>query len=177
MSDFSAMARPYAQAVFECAKETHRVSDWAFVLAYLALVVSHQQAADWLQDPRVTPSDKVSFLQDFTPLGPEEMRFLETVVHFDRLKALPDIYQQFLALKQAEEKTMEVLLISAETVDTAVQNRFQEVLERRLNKKVTLRCEIQPALLGGAILHMGDQVIDGSIQGRLHQLAEGVVSL
>jgi F-type H+-transporting ATPase subunit delta len=173
----SVVARPYAQAVFEQAKETHRVSAWEAVLAFLALVVANSQASAWLRNPRITPPEKVSFLQDFMPLGLEETRFLETVVHFDRLKALPDIYQQFLQLKQADEMTIEVILISAEAVEIPLQHQFQMALERRLNKKVTLRCEIQPTLLGGAILHMGDQVIDGSIRGRLHQLAEGIVSL
>ena len=63
-------------------------------------------------------------------------------------------------------------VITAIDTDNQFKQILTEALTKRIQHQVTLECEVDPAILGGAIVHMGDRVIDGSIRGQLHRLLE-----
>jgi len=65
-----------------------------------------------------------------------------------------------------------VRVITAVQVEDAFKQRLAASLSKRVNRDVTLHCEVNPAILGGAIIHIGDRVIDGSVRGKLTRLLE-----
>ena len=75
------------------------------------------------------------------------------------------------ALKAAAENTLEVTLTSASPVDDGQRRRIEETLNKRFNRQVRLTVQIDPQLIGGARLQVGDRVIDGSVRSGLDKLA------
>jgi F-type H+-transporting ATPase subunit delta len=94
----------------------------------------------------------------------------------DRLAVLPEIAAQFDTLKAEAENKVKAKLVSATAVDAAVAARVKQALEKRLGREVELTLEVDPSLIGGAIVRAEDMVIDGSVRTRLEQLARAMVS-
>ena len=93
----------------------------------------------------------------------------------DRLQALPDIAAEFDRLKTRAENKIKVTLVSASEVDTAQAQTVTRALEKTLGRQVDLALEVDPTLLGGAVVRAEDMVIDGSVRSRLRRLAETLV--
>jgi F-type H+-transporting ATPase subunit delta len=88
-----------------------------------------------------------------------------------RLAHLPEISAQFEALKDETQGIADVTLTSAAALDATQQAKLSGALEKRLKRKVRLHTEVDPALIGGAIVRAGDLVIDGSLSTRLERIA------
>ena len=91
-----------------------------------------------------------------------------------RLPVLPDIAALFASYRAEREKTVEVELISAFPLDETYKDKFTNSLTRRLQRTVSLQCDVDATLLGGAIVRAGDLVIDGSVRGKLNRLLESL---
>ncbi len=91
-------------------------------------------------------------------------------------RTLPEIAAQFDALKAEAENKVKATLVSATAVDAAVAERVKQALKKRLGREVELSLEVDPSLIGGAIVRAEDMVIDGSVRTRLEQLARAMVS-
>jgi F-type H+-transporting ATPase subunit delta len=93
-----------------------------------------------------------------------------------RLKALPDVAVEFLALKQEHEKEIDVEVISATELSETQLADIGSKLEQRLERKVQLNCSVDEALLGGVVIRAGDLVIDNSARGQLDRLGDALQS-
>ncbi len=94
-----------------------------------------------------------------------------TLAENRRLGLLPEIAAQFEVLRAEIENVADVRIISAVQLNEAQQQRFAAALRKRLQRDVRLQCEVDPSLIGGAIVRAGDFVIDGSLKARLERLA------
>ena len=84
---------------------------------------------------------------------------------------LPGLAARFDELKDAAEGVADVTVTSAAALNEAQRARLAAALEKRLRRKVRLHCEIDPTLIGGAVVRAGDLVIDGSVSARLNRIA------
>ena len=84
--------------------------------------------------------------------------------------------QLFEKLKAEQEKSLDVTVISAYDLDSAVRQTLTDVLSRKLARDVKVETEVDHSLLGGVLIRAGDTVIDGSVRGRLNKLAEAMNS-
>lgn len=182
MADFGTVARPYARAIFDLANETGALEAWSQALAAAATVVSNEDAEKFLSLPDLTDDQRAEFIESVAAeTGAEQLRspqgraLLRLLAQNDRLGALPEISAQFDELKAEAENKVEVTLVSATEVDGEVAERIARSLERRFGRKVELKREVDPSLLGGAIIRAEDMVIDGSVRTRLQRLAETLV--
>ncbi|MEX0732569.1 MAG: F0F1 ATP synthase subunit delta [Aquisalimonadaceae bacterium] len=173
MADFNTIARPYAQAVFKLAREKGGLSAWSETLGLLAAVARDPRVHDLLASPRLTPAQHQELILGICGdrLDDAGRNFVALLVESRRLIALPDIADQFEALRAAEEGTLQARLISAQPVEDSVREALAKALGKRLSRKVTLHAEVDESLLGGAVIRAGDLVIDGSVSGRLTRLA------
>ena len=164
MADRLTIARPYARAAFEEARKDAGLAPWSEALQAAAIVV---------QDPRVTPEQLAGLVDGIAaaPLGEHGANFVRTLADNRRLGYLPEIAELFDTLKDAAEGVEDVTVTSAAPLDEAQRRKLSAALERRLRRKVRLHCEIDPALIGGALLRAGDLVIDGSLRTRLERIA------
>ncbi len=168
------LARPYAKAAFEYALEKHELSAWANMLENAASVVTHPHVVDYLTDPRITVQNWVQFITDIcaSNLNDAGKNFLQLLADNRRLKLLPDITKLFTQYQALHEKRTDVRVISAFPLNAEEQSKLENALQIRFSRSVSLQCEVDSTLLGGAVIRMGDQVIDGSIRNSLKQLLD-----
>lgn len=177
MSEATIIVRPYAKAVFDLAHETNAVAHWEQMLCLAAEIASNSLAAEYIQSPLFSKEEKVALFVDLFSDAFDERgrRLLEIMVSFGRLWVLPALYDAFLVLKKEAANQVDVQLVSAVPLDKELMARFEAVIAARLGKSVLLTQEIDPSILGGAIIKTGDLILDGSVRGRLAQLAANIV--
>ena len=173
MADKSTIARPYAKAAFEQARERGRLGPWSEALRTAAAVVSDPRVEALLGNPRVTPEELTALISEIAgpQLEEEGRNFVRTLADNHRLAVLPEISALFDELKGEAEGVMDVAVTSAVPLDEAQRAQLTAALQRRLGRTVRLQCGTDPALIGGAVLRAGDLVIDGSLRGRLERIA------
>jgi F-type H+-transporting ATPase subunit delta len=152
MADKSTIARPYAKAAFEEARERGRLGPWSEALRTAAAVISDSRVEALVGNPRVTPEELAALVIGIAGPGLDEegRNFVRTLADNRRLPLLPEIATLF---------------------DDSQRGKLAAALERRLGRSVRLQCATDPALIGGAVLRAGDLMIDGSLRGRLERIA------
>jgi len=173
MPDRLTIARPYARAAFEEARAEQCLGPWSEALRIAAQVVRNARVQALLGSPHVTPEQLAQLLISIAGpgLGAHGENFVRTLAANRRLAYLPEIAELFDTLKDAAEGMADVTVTSAAALDESRQKKLGAALEKRLGRHVRLRCEIDPALIGGAVLRSGDLVIDGSLRARLERIA------
>ncbi len=176
MAELGTIARPYAQAVYQLARDTGQLAQWSEQLEFAAAVAKDGFMHGLLVSPRYSPAqlEEIVLAVCGDKLSDQGRNFIRLLAENRRLHLLPEIYAQFAKLRDDAERTLQARLISAQPVDSAAQEKIAEALGKRLNRKVTLTSEIDESLLGGAVIRAGDLVIDGSVRGRLERLAAGL---
>ena len=173
MADKSTIARPYAKAAFEQARDRKRLGPWSQALRTAAAVVADPRVGSLLGNPRVTPQELAALVIETAgrELDEEGRNFVRTLADNRRLAVLPEISALFDELKSEAEGIVEVMVTSAAPLDEAERRKLAQALERRLGRQVRMQCATDPKLIGGAVLRAGDLVIDGSLRGRLERIA------
>ncbi len=173
MADKLTIARPYARAAFQEASLENRLSQWSDSLKVAAAVVRDARVENLLGNPQVTPQQLAQLVIDIAgpSLGEHGANFVRTLAENRRLAYLPEISAQFESLKDDAQGLADVTVISAATLDGPQAAKLAAALEKRLKRTVRLHTEVDPALIGGAIVRSGDLVIDGSVSTRLERIA------
>ena len=175
MQNTTTLARPYAKAIFEFALASKELSLWSDILQRLAVLVLNEQALQFLMNPEVTEKKQIQFLMGFF----DKNESLQTVAmenllglltQHKRLPLLPDIKAIFEVLRAEQEKTLKVKVISFAELTKEQQAQLTSSLSQRLERQVTLEVNLDKSLLGGAVVHAGDLIIDGSVRGKLNKL-------
>lgn len=171
------IARPYARAAFEFAKAHATQADWAGKLAYAAEASADPHVRALYGDPRVEPRALVSlFLRDSGADGAPFGHFLELLADNRRLRELPEITALFEQMKRDAEHVLKVRVRSAVPLDDEQAGRLVEALKRRYRSDIELERTVDPSVLGGAMIDIGETVIDGSLKGRLAKLEAALTS-
>lgn len=169
----SVIARPYAEAIFERAKETGTSDQWSDALDFLAKVVSDRDMLGLLASPQLTKPQLAELLLDIGDgvLDEEGRNLVRLLTANGRVGALPEIGRLYEQLRAEQEGRIEVEVIAAYSVSATQKKRIAEVMKRRLGKEVRVASRRDKGLIGGAIIRAGDLVIDGSVRGQLQHLA------
>ena len=167
------VARPYAEAVFERARETGRLGEWSKTLQFLADAMREPELVAFVTDPKLTPAQRTEVMLDLGKgqLDPEGRNFVRALVENDRLVVLPEIAALYETRKREAEGQTKVVVSSALPLDAAVLEQLAAALKAKLGQQVEITTEEDPSLIGGVRIRAGDTVIDGSVRGRLYQLA------
>lgn len=173
MSELSTLARPYAEAVFRMAQGENDLAAWSQRVQSLALIVSDPQLSRLVADPAVPAERIASLIIDVAggDLGERGGNFVKVLSENGRLTLLPEIGVQFEALKANAEGTLEATITSAQELTQAQIDDLVAGLKARFDRAVNVQVALDPELIGGAVIAIGDQVIDGSVKGRLQRMA------
>lgn len=174
MANLYSIARPYAYAAFEAAHDANELSQWKAFLETAALIAKDKVLARILHNPEITTQKLYDLFADIMPSLLDEKRrnFLLLIAQNRRFSALPEIASLYKNYVAELEKMSNVRVITAVAIDDAYKKKLANALTKRIKRDVTLHCEIDPKIIGGAIIHIGDSVIDGSIRGKLTRLLE-----
>lgn len=176
MATLFGIARPYALAAFEFARDHQQLAQWKTFLNAAAIAVRDKKLQPLLNDPNISANKMVDLLHEVlaVTLDPARSNFLRLLGQNKRLIALPEISDLFAAYLAYLEKISNVRIVTAINIDDAFKQKLSQALSKRLQHNVTMQEEVDPAILGGAIIHIGDRVIDGSIRGKLTRLLENL---
>ncbi|SRR5258706_12125959 len=173
MAETATIARPYAEAVFGLAEKAGASGNWLVMLAAMAQVAGNPEMGSCISDPNV--SDKALYdlfialcRQDF-PI--EARNFVRVLIANGRLALLPEIHAQFAALKNEREGVLEAEIRSAFPLDNAQVNALVADVSKRFKRRVQPRVTLDRELIGGVHITVGDEVIDGSVRGKLEDMA------
>ena len=174
MAEPVTLARPYAKAAFEVAFADAQLGKWQEMLSTLGAIVSDLKMAQILSSPSMTAEQQAQLLLDVCGEGLSEKvkNFVRVLSGYKRLALLPEIASQFSDLKSRQEKTMEVAITSAFPIGDDVTKQISAALGKKWQCNIELETKVDPALLGGAVIRAGDNVIDASVRGRILKLAE-----
>jgi F-type H+-transporting ATPase subunit delta len=173
MAEKVTIARPYARAAFGFAQEHKAFAKWSELLGNASAVVADERVARLLTSPAVTPAQLVELIGESTGLAVDEQgkNFLNTLAENRRLGLLPEIAAMYEILRAEVENIADVQITSAVALNDAQRDRLAAALRKRMKREVRLHCDVDPALLGGAVVRSGDLVIDGSLKAGLERLA------
>jgi F-type H+-transporting ATPase subunit delta len=174
MAELSTLARPYAKAAFEYARDINALGRWSNMLVTVVTVVQHPTVADLLNSPKLTAGQKGEKLVDIcgNDLDGKVGNFIRYIAKNERLTLLPHIRVLFELLKANYEKTIDVDVATAFEMTEEQQAKLLDSLKAKLQREVNLQTAIDESLIGGVVVRAGDLTIDGSIRGRLAKLAE-----
>jgi F-type H+-transporting ATPase subunit delta len=172
MAEPSTVARPYAEAAFRLADEAGALGRWAEMLAALAQVAGDARVRAAAADPRLSDAQRAGVFISILGgrLTGEAENFLRVLAQNDRLALLPQIREQFEALKNEREGVLEVEVQSAFELSDAQLKDIVQRLEKKTGRKVRAQVSLERELIGGVRIVLGDKVIDGSARARLAAL-------
>lgn len=173
MAELATIARPYAEAVFELAKETDHFEQWSEQLGFLTAIVEDTAIKTVMGNPQV---DKKTLTHLLLAICAEQIdtagqNLVRLLIDNHRLAITPQLTIQYEQLKADYQQRIPVQITSSHAVTPAQQQAIEATLKARLGKTVDLNVILDESLIGGWLIHAGDEVIDLSIKGRLQQLA------
>lgn len=170
------VARPYAKAAFEYALQHNALAQWSNMLRYAAYVVEDQAVQPLLLHPKVSQAQLAEMLLEICAkaFNQEGQNFIRLLAAERRLAALPAISTLFEEYRAEQERVLTAEVTSAFPLDAAVQAKMVESLSRRMQREIRLQCAVDSQLIGGAVIKIGDFVIDGSVRGKLARIANAL---
>ncbi len=174
MAELATIARPYAEALFKAtSKDLSGTAVWVDALSAVAQNAQLQQFAD---SPKASTDQVFDLIAGVVTSNnkvdlPEPAKnFLRTVIENGRLSALPEMATQFRALKNAQSGSSDAIVHSAFPIDGAALAELAVTLEKQFKRKLNLSVVLQPELIGGIRVVVGDEVLDTSVKARLEQM-------
>lgn len=176
MAELATIARPYAEALFKAsAADLGATAAW---LDELAAIAANEQLQRFAGNPSVTASQTFDVIAGVAKAAlPEAAKnFLRTVIDNGRISVLPEIAAQFRALKNAKSGSSDATVYSAFALEGAALADLAATLEKRFGRKLNLKVELEPALIGGVRVVVGDEVLDTSVKARLEQMKVALIA-
>jgi F-type H+-transporting ATPase subunit delta len=173
MAEPTTIARPYAEAAFALARSTNSLPVWSSMLRYASGVVSDPAMARALDNPKFAAGDKEALILSVCGdrLDAVGRRFVKVLVEAERVAVLPQIAALFDGLKNDAEGIATAQIDSAFPLTDAQVAELKGALEKRFGKKIEATVNVDPELVGGARITVGDTVIDASVRAQLQSMA------
>jgi len=172
MADIATIARPYAEALSELAKDTE-LANWSELLFELAQLAANPDIASLATNPNVSTLQICELLTAGTKTVINEpiKQFIKLVAQNHRISVIPEIALQFEQIKNQREGAAEVNITSAFPIDDAALETLLASLSKRFGGR-NLRpiVNIDPELIGGVRVQVGDEVLDSSVKSRLQAM-------
>jgi F-type H+-transporting ATPase subunit delta len=172
-------ARRYAEAAFEIAERDDSMDAWLAALSVAEERVMEPRAMRFLANPAVPAVARIEVLTrllgDAVSGAPHDL--LALLVRRGRVELLPTIIAEFRRLHRLREGIVEATVTSAAPLDEGELQAVQARIEALTGKHIELTAETDEALLGGLVVRVGDQLIDGSVRGRLDRLGTELTNI
>ena len=167
----SGAAKRYAQAVFSLAKERGTLDRWLDDLASLNDLMSDPRAAEYLASPAVPEAQKLRLVDQSLANGqPEARNLAHMLIQRQRISIIPDLAQLYGEAVLQERGIVIAEVTTAEPLSPSEQEMVRAQLSKLVGKRVQLRTNVDPSIIGGVVARVGDRLIDGSVINQLRRL-------
>lgn len=176
MAELATIARPYAEAAFALARDAGALPQWADTLSLLAAVATDAKVSAAVDNPKLTVEQKQSL---FTTVMGDRLdaattSFVNVLLGADRIKLLPQINEHFQALKRSNDNVARATIVSAFPLTDQQRDELKGALAKRYSRQIETVEEVDPTLIGGAKIIVGDQVIDRTVVGQLNKMSRQI---
>lgn len=173
MAELVTLARPYAEGVFKLAREKAALAAWSGMLAFLETVVMDPQVQTCAADPGISRQQLEGLILGVAgdKLDGLGRNFVQVLIENGRLGLLPQIRVLYEALRREHESVLEAKIISAQPLTDEQLRSLVARIEAGYQRKVSPQVEVDPQLIGGVRIVVGDKVIDATVRGRLETMA------
>jgi len=171
----STIAKNYAETLLVLAGRANDLRGWGAMITDLADAMNNNPKLRlFLESPRVGAADKNKVLgAAFTDTMPRNfLRFLQSLVSHRRQMLIPEIAAEYLDLVDAAEGRIHARVTVARETPDDEKSAIAQQLSRMFGKDVIPHLSVDPAIMGGVIVHVGDTVLDGSVRKRLMSLRQ-----
>ena len=171
------IAKKYSQALFSLAKEEgNLIGVRDDINEVWEIIEKTEDLKEALFHPRIMPEDKKNILKRIFEEEVTEnvFNFLNLLVDKRRFLYIKSIVKEFNQLVNNEENILQIEVTSAVEMDQNLKDSLKKKLEQQLEHEIILQHKVDPEIIGGLVLQIGDKVIDGSIQNELHSLRENL---
>jgi len=170
MAEIATIARPYAEALFAAsASDLGGTSAW---IDRVAAVAADPQLKELADNPKASAEQVLGVISGVAgaQLPAAATNFLAAVLENGRFAAIPEIARQFRVLANAQGGVSDALVQSAFPIGDAELAQLGATLEQRFGRKLKLSVALDPSLIGGIRVVVGDEVLDTSVKARLEQM-------
>tara|TARA_Y100001970_G_scaffold26340_1_gene31655 strand:+ start:196 stop:729 length:534 start_codon:yes stop_codon:yes gene_type:complete len=177
MSELLTTARPYAKALFKSAKEQNLIDEYFEMLNNLLTVVSDKDVSKILSNDSHDGKYKSSLLTDILKKSTNEHfnRFINLLIDNNRIDVVHEIKGLYDIFLQEEKNQKTAVIDTAFELDNDQVAEIKKALEKRFDKKIEIKQNVDPNLLAGAVVKVDDLVIDGSFKEQLRKLESHLI--
>jgi F-type H+-transporting ATPase subunit delta len=171
MTRSTSIARRYAEAYFELARDAGDIPGWRKELAALVDVFAHEEVARAVVNPRLPLSQRVRLGLDLLDGASQPARNLaRLLIERRRTPLLPEILAHYDSLADRESGVVRAEVTTAIPVDEKTEREISTALSKRFGRSVQVTLHQDPSILGGVVIRVGDRVLDDSLRTHLRQL-------
>ena len=180
MAENSTIARPYAEALFATVKGSGAAMQTAAQhLQLLGELIAMPDVRQAVADPRLSDSERSGLVKGLlknVTLDAHLNNFIDLLVANDRLLLMPEISEQFSALKDQAEGVAQANIVSAFALTDAQVAELVQLLEPKFNLKLKPHVTVDDTLIGGVRVVVGDYVLDTSVQAQLNRMRDALMA-
>ena len=166
----SASARRYARAIFEIASEEKDLPAWSTRLQILSDLLANPELRALIENPSISIADRQSILAGFAGIGQEGQNLAKLLIAAHKTQLASEILEEFEAMADEAEGRVRATATAAVELSRSDTDRLARDLSKRLGKDVRLEVRVDPKIIGGLVIRVGDHVVDASLATRLQLL-------
>jgi F-type H+-transporting ATPase subunit delta len=173
-----AIARRYAGAMFELGLKQNKLDRTLDDVRQIAQVFAHRKLLYLLREPKIPVQRKETAIRQALQgkVLPTSLNLALLVVQRELVEAMPNIARELEQLVLNYKNQAVAKVTTATKIDDAQMTLIKKALEQRTGKTILIESRVEPAILGGVVARVGDQVIDGSIRNRLNALRQQLLT-
>ncbi|WP_293005932.1 F0F1 ATP synthase subunit delta [Nitrosomonas sp.] len=178
MAEAITVARPYAEAAYKLAVESKELSQWSKILQLAAAIAQDNQVKLLIGNPLISVKQLGELIQEVggNKFTPQARNLIMLMAENKRVLVLPQVSQLFEQLKAEYEGVLEAKIISAFKMQSDQINKLVANLEQKFNRKIEAQVSVDPELIGGVKVEIGDETLDASVRGKLEAMAVALKS-
>ena len=168
-----ASAKRYAQATFDIALQRGQLDQWASDLGLVVEALHNAEFSAFLEHAKVPLAQKVQTIGEaFQGVDPMVLNLLSLLVSRGLAELVPEVEEGYRELLDQHKGREKVDVSSAVPLEDSEREQIIQFLTRLINKEVVLDSQVDPSILGGLVIKVGDRLIDGSTRTRLEGLGK-----
>jgi F-type H+-transporting ATPase subunit delta len=166
-------AKHYAQAAFDIARERSEIEDWELMLKQLAEIMKDPELKEMPHDPRLNQDSLrkvMDAVMETLEATHEQRNLVGLLIKDKKLSLLPWVYEGFVQERKRAEGTLDVTVVSAVALTPLQVQNLKDMLKKKFNAKAEPALEIDPEIIGGIKIVIGDKVYDQTVKGQLERM-------